>query len=105
MFTSHETQSDCDHFFSSLMSLLERFNIDFKQIFKNTCIDACKAMSNSISKNFPDYNIIMCYFHMKSNIRSRKSSLPQTEYTVILEEIHKLHLSFNQKDYEDLLEK
>ena len=47
----------------------------------------------------------MCYFLMKSNIRRRKSSLPQTEYTVILEEIHKLHFSFNQKDYEDLLKK
>ena len=26
------------------------FNIDFDNLFKNTCIDACQAMSNSIKK-------------------------------------------------------
>ena len=60
-------------------------------------------MSNSIKKNFPDCNIIMCYFHMKANIRSRKSSIPKSEYLTILSEISKLHFSISQIEYDELL--
>ena len=84
MFTSHETEADYDNLFNSMKELLKSFNIDFDNLYKNTFIDACQAMSNSIKKKFPDFNIIMCYFHMKANIRSRKSSIPKSKHLTIL---------------------
>ena len=69
-------------------------------------------MANSKEKNFPECNIIMCYFHLKvknrsqfTNIRSQKSRLPKLEYSSILAEITKLHLCLNQKYYNVLFEK
>ena len=44
MYTSHETEADYDHF---------KGNVQF------------------IKKNFPDWNIIMCYYHLKSNIKKK----------------------------------
>ena len=40
---------------------------------------------------------------MKANIRSRKSSIPKSEYLTILSEISKLHFSISQIEYEELL--
>ena len=92
------------HFLLLVSELLETLNIDLKYIFKNTCIDASKAMSNSIKKNFPDCNIIMCYYHLKSNIKKNKSQIPAEEYLNIMTNIANLHISINQEEYAKLLE-
>ena len=46
----------------------------------------------------------MCYFHMKANIKNRKSGLPQSEYITIMNEISKLHLCINEDEYSELLD-
>ena len=78
-----------DNFFNSLSQLLLTFNNYFEQIYKNTCIDASQAMSNSIKKNYPMCKILMCYFHFKSNIKNQKchqiGRIPKSEYFTIME--------------------
>ena len=61
-------------------------------------------MPNSIKKNFPECYIIMCYFHLKSNVRRYKSRIPDSEYSNIMAEISSLHMSKNQAEYRNLLE-
>ena len=39
-------------------------------------LDACHAMANAVLKCFPNCKIIMCFFHVKTNIRKRKHKLP-----------------------------
>ena len=72
-------------------------------------IDASHAMSYLIKKNFPECKIIMCYFHLRSNIRNQKSHLirniPKSEYFTIMEEINIMRMCLNQTDFNNLLEK
>ncbi|CAF0754992.1 unnamed protein product [Brachionus calyciflorus] len=49
MFSSHEQQKDFDFFFTSLIDLCQKFDINFSPEF--LIIDACKAMALSIKKN------------------------------------------------------
>ena len=43
--------------------------------------DACQAMANAIKKCFPNCKIIMCFFHVKTNIRKKKHKLiPKHKY-------------------------
>ena len=82
---------------NSMKELLKSFNIDFDNLFKNTCIDACQAMSNSIKKFF------LIAISSCAIIRSRKSSIPRSEYPKILSEISKLHFSISPIEYDELL--
>ena len=100
MTTSHETELDFSHFLKSLDDLFSTLNIDFKNIFKNVMIDACQAMANCIKTNYTEFSIIMCYFHLKSNIKNQKTPqigpIPKDEYPLVMQEISNLHMSLNQ---------
>ena len=66
---------------NSMKELLKSFNIDFDNLFKNSCIGACQAMSNSIKFFFPDYNNHHVLFshegkYQKSGIKYNKVGIP-----------------------------
>jgi hypothetical protein len=66
MITSHETQIDFAHFLKHLADLCERLDICLNP--KYLVQDADQAMSNAVKSIFNDCTIIMCYFHVKSNV-------------------------------------
>ena len=53
--------------------------------------------------------IIICYFHLRSNIRNKNShhigNIPKSDFFTIMEDINKLHMCLNQTDVDNLLEK
>ena len=61
-------------------------------------------MSNSIKKNFPICQILMCYYHLKANISSHNVRIPELEYLNIMTEISNLHMRTNIDEYQLLLE-
>jgi hypothetical protein len=78
MFTSHEQEQDYDHFFDSLLQKCNSFGFKFEP--KVFCSDASSAIVNSIEKrfcletsgHFSNCVIIMCYFHLRMNIKKQK---------------------------------
>ena len=69
-------------------------------------IDANQASANSIKKHFPECVIIMCFFHLKSNIRNQKNPiigrLPKEEYQLVMTEITQLHKSKSKEEFDIL---
>ena len=67
MFTSHELNDDYLNFFKSLKRLCIVLNLIFDP--KYMVIDASKELAYAIKKVFPLCLIIMCWFHLKYNVR------------------------------------
>jgi hypothetical protein len=66
MITSHETENDYHHFFSSMIDLCSKLDIILTP--KYMVQDADQAMANAVMSSFPECSIIMCYFHVKLNV-------------------------------------
>jgi len=88
MITSHETDADYVNFFESLKDMTKTLNFEFNPRW--ILIDASKAGAKAIKSCFPNCVICMCYFHLKYNIRKRKSSLGKY-YNKIMKHITVLH--------------
>ena len=97
MFVSREKQADFEHFFNSLISVMEYFKISFKPEF--IVVDAHYPTANAIAKIFPFTKIIMCWFHVKQNIRKHKNYIKADNYVNILKEINELHNCVNTQSY------
>ena len=41
--------------------------------------DACPASRNAILDSFPNVKFLMCYFHVKKNVRDHKNLLKDKE--------------------------
>ena len=67
MITSHEKEEDFDVFYQGLVNLAEFFDIEFDPEY--IMQDACDASLNSILKFFPEVLPLMCYFHVKKNVK------------------------------------
>ena len=89
MFTSHETTLNYEFFFNKINNASAHFKLNFDP--KYIVIDASHAMANAIKKIYPHCKIIMCWFHMKANIRKNKSKIPEHLYKQTLQEINNLH--------------
>ena len=73
MITSHETEADFSHFFSGLKDLAMELDLSFDPRFFMQ--DAQKACFNSTKKEFPDAEILMCFYHVKENIAKHRHVL------------------------------
>ena len=67
MLTSHEGQGDFCHFYEGLIKLCNQFEIEFDPDYLMQ--DACPASRLAVLKYFPNVKILMCYFHVKKNVR------------------------------------
>jgi nitrogenase subunit NifH len=85
MFTSHEKEVDFVNFFNSFIEVCKIHDIDF--IPKYIVIDACKAMYKAIRKMFPNSVILMCWFHLRMNVKKHKSLIPTDKYEEVQNEI------------------
>ena len=89
MFTSHEEEADFYHFFESFIDLTVRFNLPFDPKFIVT--DACHAMANAIKSHFVNCTILMCYFHVKYNVKKHRAQIPMAHYRSVMNDIKQLH--------------
>ena len=95
MVSSHETADDYLHFFKSLNKIVRRLvpntNISFDFKPSHIVTDAAKAMAKAIKRTYPSCVLIMCWFHLKYNLRKHKSMLPNKAYLIVCKQINKLH--------------
>ena len=89
MFSSHETTVDYTRFFTEFLDIYNKASVSFKLAYM--VIDASHSMANAIKKCFPDCVILMCWFHLKQNIRKHKKLIPEHLYEKTLYDITKLH--------------
>ena len=88
--TSHETNYDYAHFFDSLNSMLfEIYDTNFNPEY--IVVDASKAMYNAIKKYHPKCTVLMCWFHVRYNVRKHKSKIPEQKYINVQKQIKCLH--------------
>ena len=78
MVTSHEKTGDYIHFFKSLNKIASqlvpgpREDFQFKFEPKNIVSDAAKSIAKAIKRTYPSCVLIMCWFHLKYNLRKHK---------------------------------
>ena len=102
MFTSHEQTQDYDYFFESVLDICDRLHIEFKPKF--IISDAASAIANSIKRNLPNTVYLMCWFHLKQNVKKHKSLIPSEElYLRVTKQINALHLASCPASYKLLL--
>ena len=68
MVTSHESEKDFVNLYEGLINLFDKFDIEFEPEYLMQ--DACPASRNAVLKFFPNVKILMCYFHVKKNVRN-----------------------------------
>ncbi len=101
MITSHETRNDFEFFFTSLASIASDFDIVFNP--KIIISDACHAMNNAIVKLYPECILLMCWFHLKLNIRKHKNLIPEIMYRKVLATIDAMHNTKSQEEFDTLV--
>ena len=89
MITSHEKTTNYKFFFKSLIAACQRIHVVLKPAY--ICIDACSAMARSINWMFPDCTILMCWFHLKQNLRKHKQKIPAHLYNQTMDDVNSLH--------------
>lgn len=67
MITSKEQEEDFTYFYSGLQDLCQNMNLDYKPRF--IMQDHCYASLNAAKNVYPSATVLMCYFHVKLNIR------------------------------------
>ena len=54
-------------------------------------IDASHAIANTVKRLFPECKILMCWFHLKLNIRKHKKKIPNQLYRKTMDDLNQLH--------------
>ena len=84
----------------------ERFGIEFDPEY--IMQDACDASANTARRLFPEVKILMCYFHVKKNVKENVASdnlLPKEKRDELRDDLTDIHMSHNPEDYRDNIEK
>jgi len=97
MLTSHEQEIDFDHFYKGLKKLAENLNLEFYSSY--IMQDGCRASYNSAKKAFLGVKVLMCFFHVKSNILKHKHLIDDEIYDEFMQDVTKLHMSRNESEY------
>ena len=97
MITSHETQDDFEVFYDGLINEAESLDIDFDPEF--IMQDACPASKNAVLEFFPNSKFLMCYFHVKKNVREHKNLLVDKErYKDMVKDLTTIHMSTSEAE-------
>ncbi len=79
-------------------------NINFKPRFLIS--DASKATAAAIESCLPNTLLLMCYFHVKYNVRKRlKTFVGEKKYESVMADISALHDCMTFEEYSKLLKK
>ena len=101
MFTSHEQEADYNHFLGNFKRLCNQFDINFQPKF--IVSDASKAISNAIKSSLPGCVQLMCWMHLKMNVRKHKNLIPDALYKETLNQLNKLHMCQCEASFKILL--
>jgi hypothetical protein len=91
MFTSHEETGDYVHFYTSFKQLCTLLKISFKP--KYMMSDASKAMLKATKQCLPETINLMCWFHLRMNIRKHKPLIGKDAYESVMKDVSTLHNS------------
>jgi hypothetical protein len=97
MVTSHETEEDFKYFFVSLNTIANDLKITFQ--LKSIVSDACHAMYNALNEVYLNIIIVLCWFHVKLNVRKHKKLIPVNMYSKVMRVLDSMH---NCKSMEQL---
>lgn len=98
MITSHESEIDFKIFFRAIKELAFDLNIEFDSEF--FIQDAQRACYNATKHIFPDATVLMCYFHVRLNIKKHKHLMKnQTNYDELNKDINEMHKTLNMESY------
>ena len=63
--------------------------------------DSCDASLNSIRKFFPEVQYLMCYFHVKKNVKDKCDNLisKKKKDELVKNDLTVIHMSHNEQDY------
>ena len=70
MLTSHEQTNDYLYFYESIQDLCVKMRINLRPDY--ICQDASNAMASAAETVFKNAKILMCYFHVKHNVFTKK---------------------------------
>ena len=70
MISSHETQNDFERFYEDLINEAESLYVNYEP--EMVMQDACPASKHALLNFFPQVKFLMCYFHVKKNVRDHK---------------------------------
>ncbi|CAF1140850.1 unnamed protein product [Brachionus calyciflorus] len=88
-----------------MIKLCNSLDIKIENLMKYICIDANRASSNSISKNFVESKIIMCWFHLIANINKNSKKIPKIHQEKVVEEIRWLHSTKEDTKFDPKIKK
>jgi hypothetical protein len=99
MITSHETEADFKWYFNTLKDLIyDVFSYKFEPQYIMS--DAASAIYNAAKSVFPNTIMLMCYFHVKYNVRKKKSTYGQDYSAKIHGDSLKLHLCTSAGEFQ-----
>ena len=101
--TSHETEDDFFIFYSELLALTNSLKIHFDPKF--IMQDALPASYNAATRLFPNATILMCYFHVKKNIKENKEECDDSVFETMMKDIEYMHLATSELVFNKLLDK
>ena len=55
--------------------------------------DACPASREAVFGFFPNVIILMCYFHVKKNVRGHKKLMPHDKFDELMRDLTTIHYS------------
>ena len=103
---SHESENDFIWFFSSCLAVLKLHSIapDFDFIM----IDAKDATFYAAASIFPNARLLVCYFHVVTNVKKNKDKLPKGSkraeiYEKVKEDVDYLRCSMHQSEFSQRL--
>ena len=103
MITSNETNEDFSFFLSGLVSVCKELDLEFDPQW--TMQDAQLSCKQAVEDVCENTIVLMCYYHVMSNIKkyklSNKSLVSDKDFEEIQKDIQQLHLSLNEKEYEN----
>ena len=103
MITSHETSEDYTHFFAEFKKVAKQvLNVDFDPQY--IMADAGSSIHNGIKANFPNTTQLMCYFHVRFNLKKHIiKKVPAEKRKVVNKIIEALHDCATYARYKKIL--
>lgn len=95
MLSSHETTEDYVYFFENLNNMCRRLDIEFNPAYIVT--DACKAMKKALELVYPNCQTLMCWFHVKFNLKKKKNLISDYKKTMI--QVNELYRCPDETEY------
>jgi len=100
MITSNETEEDFIYFYKALKELAEKLNINFEP--KYVMQDAQRSSFNAVKEVFPDVKVLMCWYHVKANLKKHRNLIDDEKYDELLADFTFLHYSKSEINFEEL---